>query len=366
MRRLSAGRIASSYVAGAAAWIVVTDWLIDLFHVPWLATWKGMAFVAITGAVLYVYLRRKFDTQERIERALQDAAENKSRLITAVSHDLRQPLQSLSLFATVIEGGDLPPKSRAALDKMRRSLDRMGQLLTEVLDLAKLDVGALAGKRERVEINQVLTALVEEMRPQVEAKGLRLKWVPTTAVVESDFTLLTTILRNLLANATKYTEKGKVLVGCRHHGGDLLISVYDTGMGIEEDKLKLIFEDFYQVGNVARDTQQGLGLGLSIVERLTRMLGYRVIVRSQKGRGSAFSLVVPKAAHWHASCGGGGRRGSRTFVIGRTAQLVPSARSVSGVSDAGTGFVPIGTNFRHQHHLRAAVPAGYSYSASQG
>jgi two-component system CheB/CheR fusion protein len=104
-----------------------------------------------------------------------------------------------------------------------------------------------------------------------------------------------TILRNLVANAIRYTEQGKVLIGVRRHHTEYVVGVLDTGVGIDEDKLQLVFEEFYQVGNQSRDSKAGLGLGLSIVDRMSRILGHRIVVRSNKGVGSAFCVVVPKS-----------------------------------------------------------------------
>lgn len=295
-RRLSATKIASVYAVSVGTWIVFSDGLVDLIGWPILHTFKGLAFVAVSSALLYAYLRRKMADHAAIEQALISAAESRTRLLSAVSHDLRQPLQSLSLFASVIQADtNLSLRSRMAVDNLAQSVQRMGQLLDSVLRLAEVDVGLLKEQRRTVPLDDLFNELAQEMAPQAAAKGLVLKRVRTTAVVESDPVLLLAILRNLVTNAIRYTETGRILIGCRRRGPCVEIGVYDTGIGIDADKLRLVFEEFYQVGNQARDSRLGLGLGLSIVERLARQLGHRVLVRSTKGKGSAFCVVAPGA-----------------------------------------------------------------------
>lgn len=295
-RRLSAARITAVYALCVGLWIVFSDGLVDLLGLPLLHTFKGLAFVAVSSAILYAYLRRKMADHAAIEQALVAAAESRTRLLSAVSHDLRQPLQSLALFTSVLQAdSDLGARSRLVAENLGRSVERMGKLLDSVLQLAEIDVGLLKRRMGAVPLNTLFAELVQEMSPQAAEKGLTLKCAPTSVQVESDPVLLLTVLRNLVANAIRYTDKGKILVGCRHRGEWVEIGVYDTGMGIDESQLKLIFEEFYQIGNPERDSRRGLGLGLSIVERLSRLLGHRVTVRSVKGKGSAFCVTAPKA-----------------------------------------------------------------------
>ena len=228
--------------------------------------------------------------------ALAAANEAKTRLVSAVSHDLRQPLQSLTLFASALDGDpEIKGRSRAALGHLRSSIDRMGHLLESMLQIASIDLGKAVTQKGEVVLQQMFDDLAAEMEPQAAAKGLRLKVVPTSAVILSDPTLLMTIVRNLLTNAIRYTEQGTVLLGCRRRGSEVAIKVCDSGIGISRDKLRAIFEEFYQVGNSERDANLGLGLGLSIVERLARQLGHHITVRSTEGKGSAFAILVPRA-----------------------------------------------------------------------
>lgn len=282
------------YAVCAAGWVLLSDSLVELIGIPALHTYKGIAFVMVTAGVLYVYLRHKVSQQRDIERDLAKTAESKGRLVAAVSHDLRQPLQSLSLFASVVESDPaIGSQSRRAISMLNESVDRMGQLLNAILEMARLDAGIVTGERMPVKVGQLLETLAGEMQGQADAKGLRLIRMKCSAVVESDPVLLMAIIRNLVANAIRYTERGKVLIGCRRHGAQYMICVYDTGVGIDADRLELVFEEFYQIGNPSRDSRLGLGLGLSIVERLTRLLGHRLVVRSEIGKGSAFCVIVP-------------------------------------------------------------------------
>ncbi len=241
--------------------------------------------------------RRIRDELQAARTAAEQAAMSRSRLISAVSHDLRQPLQSLSLFASVVRADpNVGPQSRIALDHMLTTIDHMGGLLGEILNVAKIDLGLVGSKKQAFGLMPLLEGIVTEMAPLAEAKGLVLKSVATSLTVESDPALLTTMIRNLIANAIRYTDSGKVLVGARRSGHECLIEIHDSGIGIDAEKISMIFEEFYQIDNDSRDSSLGLGLGLSIVRRLTSVLGHRILVRSVRGKGSAFCIIVPMAA----------------------------------------------------------------------
>ncbi|CCG40182.1 sensor histidine kinase [Magnetospirillum molischianum] len=230
---------------------------------------------------------------QRAIAELKAADDSKSLLLSAVGHDLRQPLQSLSLFAAVISASDLAPTPRRAAEMLNESLIRLGTMLDEIIAIARIDVGAIEESKGPVALEPLLEHLVQEMAAQAESKGLRLRHVSTHAVTFSDPSLLTTIVRNLLSNAIRYTEQGGILLGCRRQGPMWQICVYDTGIGIEHDKQGRVFEEFFQVGNPERDRTKGLGLGLAIVIRLARLLHHRISLRSTLGRGSVFAVSVP-------------------------------------------------------------------------
>ncbi|PBN43587.1 histidine kinase [Sphingobium sp. D43FB] len=217
----------------------------------------------------------------------------KSRFLAAASHDLRQPLQSLtllqSLLAQTVEG-EKPQKLIARLDQ---TLGAMSGMLNALLDINQIEAGVVEAHPIAFPVAQVLDRLRDEFAYMAQARGLSLHILPSSAMIESDPALLEQMVRNLLGNALKYTKRGKILLGCRHRGPDLRIELWDTGVGIAEGELHAIFEEFHQVGNEARERSQGLGLGLSIVQRLGHLLGHAIDVRSQLGKGSVFAINVP-------------------------------------------------------------------------
>jgi len=257
----------------------------------------ALAIGLVLGLGLFLAMRAwPLGTLRRAIAELKAADDSKSLLLSAVGHDLRQPLQSLSLFASVISASDLAPTPRRAADMLNESLVRLGTLLDEIIAIARIDVGAIEESKDRVAIEPLLEHLVREMEVQAEVKGLRLRHVVTNAVTLSDPSLLTTIIRNLLSNAVRYTERGGILLGCRRQGTMWKICVVDSGIGIPSDKQERVFEEFFQVGNPERDRAKGLGLGLAIVIRLARLLRHRISLRSTPGRGSVFAVLVPMIA----------------------------------------------------------------------
>ncbi len=217
------------------------------------------------------------------------ANQAKTRLLAAVSHDLLQPLHAARLFisAALDRGPDiLVTQADAAL----RSVE---QLLGDLLDITKLDTGVVKPNRTAVAIDDVLRPLTDELAVVAQRHGLRLRWVPSRATVDTDAVLLRRIVQNLLANALRYTPRGRILVGCRRMAGAIRVEVWDTGPGIPEEKQREIFQEFRQLGNGPGDRDKGLGLGLSIVERFAAILGHRISLRSEVGRGSCFAVEVP-------------------------------------------------------------------------
>jgi two-component system CheB/CheR fusion protein len=217
----------------------------------------------------------------------------KSRFLAAASHDLRQPLQTLSLLAGVLSRTVSDPQPAETVHELQDTLGVMGGLLDALLDISKLDSGAIIPEVTDFSIGALLERLYLAFKHHSREKGLSLHLVPSTAIVRSDPVLLENIVRNLLSNAIRYTDKGKVLLGCRRRGPKLRIEVWDTGIGIPKAQVNRIFEEFYQLDNPARDRSKGLGLGLAIVERSARLLGHHVAVRSFRGKGSVFAVEVP-------------------------------------------------------------------------
>ncbi len=219
----------------------------------------------------------------------------KTRLLTAVSHDLLQPLHAARLFISAALD-QRPDPLMIQADAALRSVEH---LLGDLLDVTKLNTGVVTPKRAVVRLEEVMRPLAEEFAVLAGRHGLKLRWVPCSLSVDTDPVLLRRILQNFLANAMRYTPSGGVLFGCRRQGGVLRVEVWDTGPGIPPEKQAEVFKEFRQLDTATGAESQrdkGLGLGLSIVERLAAMLGHRVTLRSTVGKGSCFAVEVPIAA----------------------------------------------------------------------
>ncbi len=244
----------------------------------------------LEGAVLArtQQLRAAAEEAERANRA-------KSHFLAAASHDLRQPMQALRLFVDLLTYRLAGTPDAKVVGLASTALASSEGLLHALLDVSKLDAGTVQVAAQPVELGELVTGLLEETAGSARQRGLHLSGLPCGYRVMSDPVLLQRILRNLLHNALRYTERGRILVGCRRDGARVRIEVWDTGMGIPADKLDQVFEDFYQLGNPERDQTNGLGLGLAIVRRVARLLGHEVAVRSWPGRGTVFTVTVPLA-----------------------------------------------------------------------
>ncbi|WP_158305965.1 CheR family methyltransferase [Azospirillum sp. B510] len=225
----------------------------------------------------------------------EQASAGKTRFLAAASHDLRQPVQAAVLFQHLLSTQDLPPASARVANSLGNTLTALQSMLDEILHISRLDAGVVNVNPKTFLLSTLLNQLVEEFSPLAGAAGLKLKSVRTSLTVHSDPKLLSRILQNLLANAVKYTDAGRILIGCRRSADTVRIQVWDTGRGIPEGQLAAIFEEFHQIGNLERDRRQGLGLGLSIVDRLATLLQHPIAVRSKPGSGSVFEVAVPLA-----------------------------------------------------------------------
>ena len=227
---------------------------------------------------------------------LEQATAARTRFFAAASHDLRQPLHAMSLYLPLLEKRITQPESREIAQAITNSCNSMRELLDSLLDISKLDAGAIDPELVPVSISTILDQLAAEFEPQAREKGLELRVVGTTGLaIETDPILFQRILRNLMSNAIRYTSRGRVLVGIRRRGGNLRIEVRDTGIGIDESNLGLIFQEFYQADNPERDRSRGLGLGLAIIDRLAKLLGHSIDVHSTYGKGSCFAVEAPVA-----------------------------------------------------------------------
>lgn len=231
---------------------------------------------------------------ERARVKADTANAAKSRFLAAASHDLRQPLQTIALLEGILKKRVTDPQALSIIDQLGVSLNSMSGMLDTLLEINQLEAGIVEPAIENFAIGDLLERLRAELGYHAEAKGLTLRVVPSGAIVRSDPRLLEHIIRNLLSNAIKYTRRGKILIGCRGHGASLRVDVIDTGIGIPNEQIKAIFEEFHQIDNPGRDRRHGLGLGLSIVQRLSGLLAHPVKVRSYPGNGSVFSVEVPR------------------------------------------------------------------------
>ncbi len=220
----------------------------------------------------------------------------KSRFLAIASHDLRQPLQTLSLVQGLLVKAVEGKKAQGLVAKLDDILGAISGMLNTLLDINQIEAGVVRAEMADFEINGMLERLKNEFTYHAYGKGLVLHVIPCGRSIRSDPRLLEQMVRNLLSNALKYTKRGKVLVGCRQHPGMLSIEVWDTGVGIPNENLQAIFEEYHQLDNVHRERNRGLGLGLSIVERLGKLLDHRVRVRSCPGKGSVFAIEVALAS----------------------------------------------------------------------
>ncbi len=242
-------------------------------------------------------LREARALTERLTRerdAADHATREKSAFLATASHDLRQPLHALGLFVGALEARASDPEIRTLLANVRASAGSMGQLFDALLDVTRLDSGALEPQvEEGVALGPFLEGLGRELAPLAEAGGIRLRVAPTRLAVASDPRLLRSIVQNLVGNALRYTERGGVLLGARRRGRDVRIEVWDTGPGIDAAEQEALFEAWRRGPEAAGSG--GVGLGLSIVRRLAALLGHRLDVRSAPGRGSVFAIEVPRS-----------------------------------------------------------------------
>jgi len=244
----------------------------------------------------YAGLEKK--VAERTEE-LVAANRAKSRFLAAASHDLRQPMHALGLFVTQLNNRIQDPETRHLTGRIEAAVSALQGLLDALLDVSRLDAGVVNANLSDFRLATVLERIETAFAPEATDRNLHFRVKRCQLAAHSDPVLLERILINLVANALRYTERGGILVGCRRRGDRVRIEVWDSGVGIAPEHLQAIFQEFYQVGNVERDRSKGLGLGLSIATRLARLLGGRIDVQSNPGRGSVFAVEVPRAKEIH-------------------------------------------------------------------
>ena len=241
--------------------------------------------------------------ERRVEQRTQDlevakgeaerANRSKTRFVAAAVHDLLQPLNAARMFVSALQGRLPDAATRQLADNVESALAAQDAILSSLLDIARLESGTIETEVRDLRLQPLFDALSREFGVMATARGLELRCVPTRAVVRSDAALLRRILQNFLANALRYTPRGRVLLGCRRAGAELRIEVWDTGPGIPEHRQQEIFEEFRRLDTAQDPAEQGAGLGLAIVDRIARRLDHRIGLRSWPGRGSVFSVSLP-------------------------------------------------------------------------
>lgn len=236
--------------------------------------------------ILANQLKHEKDIAERANLA-------KSKFLAAASHDLRQPIHAQGLFLEVLARTELTEQQRELLTSARAASEASGELLSTLLDFSRIEAGVIKPQLQAFNLQPLLHKIENELAPQANAKDIVYRSRETHVAVKSDPVLLELILRNLVSNAIRYTERGGVLVACRQHATQAVLEVWDTGIGIAPEYQQEVFREFHQLGNPERDRHKGLGLGLAIAKGLAHTLGHRLSLASTPQRGSVFRLTVP-------------------------------------------------------------------------
>ena len=216
----------------------------------------------------------------------------KSLFLASASHDLRQPLNAMQMYIAALQSKVKDKEILRIIEDINSVSMSTARLLNALLDVSELEVGAIKPRFESFSVNNMLISIFQSFLPLAKDKGLNFRVVPSSLYVRSDPALLERILGNFMSNAIRYTNKGSVLIGCRKRGDKVVIEVWDTGCGISDDQMSLIYEDFYQIENKERDRGKGLGLGLALAKRLSESLEHKIVSKSTFGSGSCFSVLV--------------------------------------------------------------------------
>jgi len=231
----------------------------------------------------------------RIQKELaEQASREKSQFLASASHDLRQPVHALGLFVGALRGVGMPEEGLRLIDQLDASLTGLDNLFRALLDISRLDAGVVEVRRQVFPLQPLLQRVVQDYAALASQKLIGLVLHPTSLAADSDPVLVERILRNLVENAVRYTDHGRVVVGCRRGSRNVHLQVWDTGRGIAEHERHSIFREFYQIRGPGDEQRSGLGLGLAIVRRLTHALDSPLTIRSTPGRGSCFSLALPR------------------------------------------------------------------------
>lgn len=289
------------------------DWLLAITTVLYIATSRRLNFKQ--AELLADALAARFENEDLARKLasqvelVEEANREKSRFFASASHDLRQPLHAISLFTSVLQRSTLPERDGQTVARLSHSVRMLGDSLDTMLDVSRLDAGAVQPRTQAMPVHELFLSLHTTFSARAQEKGLQLRVrAPGGLVVMSDPLLLERLLGNLVDNAIKYTPAGGVVVAARVGGprapaGQVLVEIVDTGVGIAPRYQRLVFDEFYQVDNPQRDRARGLGIGLSIVRRLSELLDHPVTLQSRAGRGTRFCVRVPRARQPDAAWG---------------------------------------------------------------
>jgi len=239
-----------------------------------------------------------WEQSEGLQNAKIDAEranKAKSLFLASASHDLRQPLNAMQMYIAALQSKVKDKEILRIIEDINSVSISTARLLNALLDVSELEVGAIKPRFESFSVNNMLISIFQSFLPLAKDKGLNFRVVPSSLYVRSDPALLERILGNFMSNAIRYTNKGSVLIGCRKRGDKVVIEIWDTGCGISDDQMSLIYEDFYQIENKERDRGKGLGLGLALAKRLADSLEHTIDSKSSLGSGSCFSVSVDLA-----------------------------------------------------------------------
>ncbi|VVN70335.1 Sensor histidine kinase RcsC [Pseudomonas fluorescens] len=245
-------------------------------------------------------LQQQITQRKQIAKALRDARDaaeaanhSKDKYLAAASHDLLQPLNAARLLISTLRERKLPDAEQVLVERTHQALEGAEDLLTDLLDISRLDQAAVKPDVAAYRLDELFAPLVSEFQSVAQAAGLNLRVHRADYAISTDLRLMTRILRNFLSNACRYTDEGSILLGARRRGQMLRVEVWDTGRGIAADRIDSIFLEFNQLDVGRAADRKGVGLGLAIVERIAKILGYKIDVYSLPGRGSMFSIEVP-------------------------------------------------------------------------
>ncbi len=307
-----------------------------------------LATIMLVAVALARRTQKQFDAAIRLRMRIEEqrdeveaAVAAKTRFLAAASHDIRQPLHALGLLVGSLRRSAESERARELAEQAERATDALRSLMDELLDISRLDAGVVEAHPKHFELDGFIAALMAEFVPRALEKGLRIDYEPSDLVIESDPILLSRLIRNLLDNAVKYTDRGSVEVRVRRSNGRVRIEIADTGSGISEEQQQLIFEEFVQLQNPGRDRTKGLGLGLAIVTRLAALLETTIALDSSEGGGSVFAFdqplgdeaLVDVQREMDVPSGGAGIEGRRILLVDDNSNVLEAMERV--LSDWG-------------------------------